>query len=126
MKEGVEEGDVSMVCFEVSVNGQTVCTAGVGEVGLLSLMLYWQQESRKQAEARGDEWQPGETELIVHGLAGICEHVDWITESNSPRIKVGDEVTIKVIDCDVPDTAIAKYGNTDPEIASQHKLKLCA
>jgi hypothetical protein len=76
-----------MVVFEVHRNGLKLCTAGVGERGVMSIIAMWR--SREPA-------QDADTlELSVGGLAPTDpdHQMHWI---NAP-LQVGDCVTIKVL-----------------------------
>ena len=82
-----------MTAFEVFVDGEHVCTAGMSS-GVLSAILSW--VSREE----------GEAQFSVGGISGIDKtspHVDW----NIPaRLKIGAEVRIRIIstdDVDPPD-----------------------
>ena len=82
-----------MKAFMVSVNGRHVCTAGIGPDGLLSTILNWVGGGpRRDAE--------GHFRLHVGALdSRTNEHVRWHT----PDMKVGDEVTIRIIEADQVD-----------------------
>jgi hypothetical protein len=87
-----------MICFEIELNGQKACTAGVGQFGVLTTTLSWVRNREQGSDAK-------EVVLNVGGLtddnAGEDEFVDWIQE----RLTVGTEIKIKIIDaqeCDEP------------------------
>jgi hypothetical protein len=80
-----------MIAFVVSVNGQRVCTIGVGDSGILGAHVSWV----------GRPEEPGDLELGIGGLdTRTDEHVRW---PHPPEIKVGDTVTIQVIETDTVD-----------------------
>jgi hypothetical protein len=65
-----------MKCFEVTINGETICTAGVGDDGvLLSTMSF---VKRNEAETQQSE----SLDLRVGGVAnrepGVTEHLEWL------------------------------------------------
>jgi len=81
-----------MIAFVVSVNGQRVCTIGVGDSGILGASVSWV----------GRSGEPGEPDLRIGGLdTRTDEHIRW---PHTPEIKVGDTVTIQVIENDAVDT----------------------
>ena len=97
-----------MICFEVRLNGQLLCTAGVGNAGVLNTILAW---VKRQPEACLDdeikeEWCKEELDLSVGGITNNgskSEHLQWL----SRRLKAGDEVLVKVVErtgCDLPVT----------------------
>jgi hypothetical protein len=95
-----------MKCFEVTINGRKLCTAGVEDGVLTAILSYVKRES---VSSDAPEAQPGDNteslDIRVGGLEniepGISAHVDWLTQD----ISIGDEITIKIIDatsCDEP------------------------
>ena len=87
-----------MICFEIFVNGEKLFLAGI-EPGVLA--------------AHVTSWQGGSTtkrEPVVHlHVSGVTEkkRFDW-TESGSEQslLKIGDEVTIRVVQADRPDEGV--------------------
>ena len=85
-----------MIAFEVYVNGEKQCVAGVGDIGVLTSILTWRGN---QPDENGT---PGEPllQLEVGGLISRSqEHVRWLDRC----ISVGDEVQIRVVDATVVD-----------------------
>lgn len=86
-----------MICFEVWVNGEKVCVAGVGNSGVLSSIVSWGgRENRKFIKPK----------LHVGGLVN-GEHVRWTEEGH--YLDVGDEVTIKIVETNTADEPVRKY-----------------
>jgi hypothetical protein len=82
-----------MLAFVVSVNGQRVCTIGVGDSGVLSAIVAW----------TGRSGESGDLRLSVGGLdTRTDEHIRW---PDPPEIGVGDTVTIQVIETATVDSA---------------------
>ena len=79
-----------MLAFEVHLNGKKVCTAGIGEPGVLSSIITW-------VLGDGAGRPKGQEELEVH-VAGLVnrteEHVDWLRR----RLRRGDEVSIHIVE----------------------------
>lgn len=77
-----------MKAFTVFVNGQRICTAGIGPNGVLSAILDWVGGgTRRTAD--------GHFGFHVGGLdSRTDEHVDW----SVPEVGVGDEVTIRILE----------------------------
>ena len=80
-----------MICFDVEVNGEKVCRAGVGQFGVLTTALSW-VGTRQQASDK-----PGWVHLHVGGLTNsedrADEFVDWVNRD----LKIGDEVKVSVV-----------------------------
>jgi hypothetical protein len=80
-----------MIAFVVSVNGQRVATIGIGDSGVLDTIVGWS----------GRTGEPGDLRLSIGGLdSHTDEHVRW---SDPPEIKVGDTVSVQVIETDTVD-----------------------
>ena len=84
-----------MLAFEILVNGKSLCIAGTAPNAVLSTILSW---SRRH---------PERLNFHVGGIPGddSTRHFEWET----PRIEIGDEVLIRVIEadtCDEPDCII--------------------
>lgn len=84
-----------MKCFEVTINGVKVCTAGIGDAGVLTSILSFVKQNTDTETL----------ELRVGGLAnretGMTEQLEWLIQT----LAVGDEVTIKIVEareCDEP------------------------
>lgn len=80
-----------MIAFVLSVNGQRICTVGVGDSGVLGAHVSWV----------GRSGEPGDLTFSVGGLeTRTDEHIRW---PQLPEIKVGDTVTVQVIETDTVD-----------------------
>jgi hypothetical protein len=83
-----------MIAFEVFLNGNKVCRAGVGDLGVLTTVLSWVRREGRNTETR----EPGNIEeeltLNVGGLiSSKNEHVRW----SESKLTVGDEVHVRVV-----------------------------
>jgi hypothetical protein len=97
-----------MIAFEVKINGKDVCTAGVGEHGVLSAILSWvkRNSTNRPQDLPEELWAEEELEFSVGGLISHDkkdghERVRWIDQS----ISVGDEIVIRILNqpaCDEP------------------------
>jgi hypothetical protein len=85
-----------MRAFEVSVNGEKLCLAGIGVDGVLTAIVNW---AGRQGE--------GSFFLEVGGLISQTkEHVHWISQK---PLSVGDNIQVKIIETDATDNPIKKY-----------------
>ena len=97
---------IKMKCFEITINGEKVCTAGVGDDGVLNSVISF-------AKRNDVETQPSESlDLRVSGVAnlepGVMEHLEWLQRD----LSVGDEVLIRIIEdstCDKPNDKELTY-----------------
>jgi hypothetical protein len=97
-----------MIVFEVQINEQTVCTAGVGDLGVLTAILKWvKREPNNCPDGLAiEEWSAEELDLSIGGSVGHGKHghefLDWV---RAQRVSLGDEIRIKILDqpdCDPP------------------------
>ncbi len=85
-----------MIAFEVHVNGKKICTAAVGDLGVLTTCLSWRGT---QPYEKGGPSIAEYLRLDVGGLADSGEHLRWLDR----KIRRGDVVSIKVVEADFPD-----------------------
>lgn len=78
-----------MFGFEISVNGQRICTAGSDVVCAIGLDYTCRE--------------PGIVHLRAGGIpaADSSEHANWMM----PEVGVGDEITIRILEINAPDPA---------------------
>jgi hypothetical protein len=83
-----------MTAFEILVNGKRLCVAGTLTADVVSIAVNWVR--------RVSEHAPDRIQFHVGGLIADRphEHFGW----NTPRIGVGDEVTIRIVEVDACDT----------------------
>ena len=90
-----------MCVFEVYLNGQKLCLAGIGEDGVLTTIVNW-------VKGRGGT----NMFLQVGGLRSHAdEHVTWV---NQRPLQVGDQIQIKLVEASEADKPIEKY-RSDPK-----------
>lgn len=102
-----------MKCFEVTINGKQVCTAGIGDDGVLTSIVSFvmrRNASDKPGESQNDNSE--NLDLRVGGLtnreSGATEHVEWLHQG----LAVGDEIVIRIIEasvCDEPKSKEVTY-----------------
>jgi hypothetical protein len=88
--------------FEVEVNGERYCLAGVGDVGALSAFVTYVGVRGSEGEA-----MVGPTYLSVSGFSGSVDdqrHVHW-REGIRP-LGPGDVITVRVVDVESPDPGV--------------------
>ena len=97
-----------MIAFEIRVNGKKICTAGIRQLGDLCAHLDWRCGPHV-APATGFEHHDDLLQLRVAGCSvrytpkkapslkrgyKYTESMEWVTR----KIRVGDEVSIRVIE----------------------------
>jgi hypothetical protein len=79
---------VRMRAFEIHINGNRACLAGVSDEGVLTAIISWTPKD------------PPTERLEVGGLESLSRrHLDWGTFA----LHVGDEVKIKILDVEPSD-----------------------
>jgi hypothetical protein len=91
-----------MIAFEIFVNEEKVCTAGVdSDYGMLTSILSWAKRdlSRLPAEIRS-EVSGEELKMVVSGQKSLggndFENLQW----KGRNLKLGDEIRIAIVDVD--------------------------
>ncbi len=88
-----------MKAFIIHLNGKRLWTVGIGPSGVLTTDVTWVGGIPKRTD---------EGDLIFHvgGLdSRTDEHVKW----NVPELKVGDKVTVKIVETDKVDPESKRY-----------------
>lgn len=102
-----------MVGYSVSRNDERLCTAGVGDFGVLTACVTWARHrpaklARWAAEGISDQ-EPIELTLHVGGLKSDDGSPSWHMRWIDVGLQVGDEIKIQVIDTSRVDTANSEY-----------------
>jgi hypothetical protein len=85
---------MAMKAFEVSLNGQRLCTAGAGDDGVLATGITWVGGSPPRPAS--------ELTFRVGGIdSATGEYLDWPV----PQVNVGDEITIRIVETESIDPA---------------------
>ena len=114
-----------MICFQLSINGNHICTAGVGTVGVLTAILTWAKraDEARPADSDASEWSEEELYFHVAGSRGHSteglEFLNWIEHH---KVAANDVITIKVLDQDTCDPPVTVRVDT-AESAAERKRK---
>jgi len=111
-----------MIAFEVSIDGQKKCIAGVADIGVASVIASWVR--RASRDPSSGETIPGQFEeeltLQVGGLEhdpdGAPVHVSWLRESLRP----GQQITLGVVESEEADLPQTR-DREDPTWAERRK-----
>lgn len=94
-----------MIAFEVSMDGQKQCTAGVSDVGVASVTASWVR--RASRDPTSGQPIPGsfEEELtldvggLTHDPDGASVHVRWLQQP----LKLGQQITLAIVETEEAD-----------------------
>jgi hypothetical protein len=99
-----------MIAFEIHLNDQKLCRAGVGDRGVLSAIVTWAAATM----ATGTR-----NESLFLNIGGLInpegEHVSWI---NQKPLAAGDKIQVNIIEAD----SVDEHQRRDP--ADDAKLRL--
>jgi hypothetical protein len=87
----------SMRAFEIRLNGKKVCLAGVGK-GILAVTVNWVARPKPSHEIGG------------FAVGGIIDATEQQVEWASQRLRIGDELRIKVVEKGAVDTPRKRKG----------------
>jgi hypothetical protein len=114
---------VSMRVFDVFVNDEKLCRAGVGDDGVLDTIVTWVKLTGEAAEqARRSNAPVEETRLHVGGLSNDT-HQRWVQR----MLTVGDRVTVEVASArsaDAPSHSRKQNRKKDEERERRYFLRL--
>jgi hypothetical protein len=95
----MKEKKKALMCFEVRINGQRICTASVGNRGVLTTVLTWIKRSAifRPKDIPKEVWCKEELTLDVGGMIpstnkAYSDKVQWINQT----LAVGDEIHILI------------------------------
>jgi hypothetical protein len=121
-----------MISFDVFVNGNRLCRAGVGEHGVLSAITTWARREGPPPEGidewTDEEWSDETLELDVGGFyqdspGGDGKHLRWLKR----KLGVGDVITIQVLDdqsCDEPPSRTPYIAKEETEREREYYMRL--
>lgn len=95
-----------VICFEVYRNGKKLCTAGVGDYGVLSTIVTRAAISPQAHRRRHPRIAPTPPDLYLH-VGGAPERTPaepfehWIWKTR--KLAVGDDIRIRVVESAVAD-----------------------
>jgi hypothetical protein len=104
-----------MLVFDIFVNGQPLCRAGVGASGVLSAITSWVGPVDTRGKVR-----PENLFLHVGGMVHPDEHVSWLDQ----LVKRGDKITIEILEADHADEARRRQTPPRPDPTNPPELKL--
>lgn len=101
-----------MIAFEIAIDGHRVCTAGVGEEGVTSVIASWVRRpshnpaSRDAIPERFEEELTLEVGGLVRDSDGAAVHLKWLQQP----LRLGQQVTLTVVDTKEADPPRSRQG----------------
>src|SRR5260370_40939422 len=86
--------EVFMIAFEVSLNGNKVCNAGVGDVGVLTTIITWVRRNGGNTETR--EPENIEEEELKLDITGLITSRNEYARRSERKLAVGADILIRV------------------------------
>jgi hypothetical protein len=101
-----------MVAFEIYLNGQKLCRAGIGDSGVLSAIVNWSVATMASGTRN---------EGLFLNLGGLVnpegKHVSWIDQK---PLAVGDRIQVSIVEAD----SVDEHQKRDPaDDARLHQAK---
>ena len=101
-----------MICFDLFVNGEKLCTAGHEDIAVLTCMMVYVRPHEP-------------VDSLYTSLGGLCLdasqgsiHSDWI---NRLPLKVGDEITVRIVDSETADRPVKERKETAEWLEEQKR-----
>ena len=111
-----------MIAFEISIDGERKCTAGIGELGVASVIATWvHRASREPSSGRilaGQFEQALTLEVggLTHDPDGGSVQLRWLQQP----LKLGQQVTLAIVETEAADPPWTRE-RTDPAWTEQRK-----
>ena len=111
-----------MIAFEISIDGEKKCTAGVADLGVTSVLASWVRRAAR--DAASGQPIPGsfEEELtpdvggLIHDPDGAAVHLKWCQQ----RLQVGQQITLAIVETRQIDQPLSR-DREDPQWVEQKK-----
>ncbi|MBD2307400.1 hypothetical protein H6G17_18140 [Chroococcidiopsis sp. FACHB-1243] len=97
-----------MIAFEVYLNGEKLCTAGLRDLSVLTAILNWRQRQADASAANPEELEAEDFRLYVGGMLNIAEGSREFLRWLDLNLEVGNEITIKIVDANTVDIPIRR------------------
>ena len=98
---------LNMIALRVSHNGKEVCTAGIGDIGVITSHVTWVYSKRFREEKTRELESRTDLDMHVGGLhTPSNKHRTW----NCPTIQVGDVVQVEIVETNMITPHDDEYG----------------
>ncbi len=116
--------EVGMIAFEISIDGQMICTAGVSDVGVASVIASWVRRPARDCTSGSpipDQFEE-ELGLDVGGLMqdpdGAPVHIRWLQQP----LRLGEQITLTIVEAGEVDPPRTR-DREDPADAERRKRR---
>ena len=104
-----------MICFDVYLNGEKLCRAGMKELVVMTAHVDYVESKFRDAENEKLTFSVGG--LYDHPSGGQA-HPHWIERT---KLNEGDEVTLRIVDSDAADVPVSESISTREWIEEQER-----
>jgi hypothetical protein len=108
-----------MISLEVEINGRRLCVAGLAS-GSVTATVATSRRKRRQRPGRTQLSPTESAHLAVAGYtetATAHEHPWWVSPKSMPRLRVGDSVTLRVVNSTRPDKPRTRHRHSKHSLA---------
>jgi hypothetical protein len=111
-----------MIAFEISIDGQKKCTAGVSDLGVTSVIASWVRRvsrdpvSGQPIPGRFEEELTLDVGGLTHDADGGSVQVKWLQQP----LKLGQQITLAVVETEAADPPWTRE-RTDPVSTERRK-----
>jgi hypothetical protein len=112
-----------MIAFEISIDGEPACTAGVSPAGVVSVVATWVRRGPGGSESRAAPAESFEEELtfdvggLVHEPDGAAVNLSWLRRTLTP----GQRITITVLETEAVDPPERRVREDPARVAQQQR-----
>ncbi|MEW5980614.1 MAG: hypothetical protein AB1898_32970 [Acidobacteriota bacterium] len=111
-----------MITFDVSLNGEPLCLAGIPRHGVLSVIANWVHRRSSASSDEKDERWIDELSFSVGGLERNpsdveAEYLHWVKRD----LKPGDILTIRVVESDTADEPASREREDPAQVSEQQR-----
>lgn len=103
-----------MICFDLYINDEKICRAGMEELLVMSCIVDFAKESEHYPE---DELAVSLGGLYV-ARSGDNVHPRWLERTS---LNIGDEVTIRIVESEEPDLPVKEITHTAEWITEKER-----
>jgi len=108
----------SFLAFEVSLNGERLCVAGLPDARVLTAVLSWSSRSQPTRLKKGTvlEGLYLHVGALTESRSGARAHPNWVAH---PKLKVGDILSVRVIGTAAADSTVSEHQLSPEEVREQ-------
>ncbi len=104
-----------MICLEVSINGEKPCIAGIAAPSTVEAQVTC------QLDLGGEDPEDLPAKLIILTVTGASEVLQEVVSWPRAILKVGDQVSIRVIECSTIDEPVKRDNTSMKDLANRER-----